>query len=426
MCTKLKRVFAGVFSVCLIFSVCLQGCLVNASAAPSSSPYSVTFMGPGDDNTGNTGGFDLPLTNRVVINKTNHNHVVPGTTIKINIQSAGVIAEPFDHTLYWYCYPACRVSGDIVNHPFDYIGGDGIQHVFLGSNGGAYYDAGTVRNWWRAENGRGWACRATIPKTANCWQIRPLGSASPAWQMGSFGSGEAGTLNFVVDFFDIVDSADPDVLEQLDKILSYLGHMSGDLHNIFVTTNSILAQCKDLNISAVNILQALNNLLTELKKQGVDLKTIKSLLDGWTGSDGVYHPGIYRYIAENLPKLKNIDSNVAAIYYVLAKALKDESANMDSATQGAVDQIQSQHAQNEYWQTNAQTAFDDLHIADTNFGAVTGGISLVGKIFSQIFDTLGSYSIILTFPLILGIALLIIGRIGRSSRYNHNEKDGDG
>lgn len=230
------------------------------------------------------------------------------------------------------------------------------------------------------------------------------------------------TLCYHIPIFNYVNSTDPTVLDTVNEILKHTANIDVDLDKLIQSVNAILAECEKLNLNAANILKGLNSVLTELKAQGVNIRIIKSVLDGWRDNDGVWHDGILQYCRANLPKLASIDKNVDAIYFVLTEALKSESASMDKATSEAVQQIDNQHQQEVYWQQNAQQSYDALDMGNFTFGPVTGGITLVGKVFSDIFDVFGGYKVIFTFPLLLGIALLVIGRIGRSSRYNHNEK----
>lgn len=69
----------------------------------------------------------------------------------------------------------------------------------------------------------------------------------------------------------------------------------------------------------------------------------------------------------------------------------------------------------EAYKNDAFDRFQELSSAFTGFdGDVASGIGLAGTLFSRFFNALGSYKIIYTFPLLLGLALVIIGRLGRS------------
>lgn len=79
----------------------------------------------------------------------------------------------------------------------------------------------------------------------------------------------------------------------------------------------------------------------------------------------------------------------------------------------------------EAYKNDAFDRFQELSSAFTGFdGDVASGIGLAGTLFSRFFNVLGSYKIIYTFPLLLGLALVIIGRLGRSGG-PRSGRDGD-
>lgn len=72
--------------------------------------------------------------------------------------------------------------------------------------------------------------------------------------------------------------------------------------------------------------------------------------------------------------------------------------------------------QEEAYKDDAYDRFQELSSAFSGFdGTVGSGIGLAGTLFSRFFNALGSYKIIYTFPLLLGLAMVLIGRLGRSS-----------
>lgn len=71
-------------------------------------------------------------------------------------------------------------------------------------------------------------------------------------------------------------------------------------------------------------------------------------------------------------------------------------------------------------------AFQKIDITKFSFSeSVLSGLKLVGGIFSNIWNTLDDVSIIYIFPLTLGIALVVIGRIERSGGKGKKKKGGD-
>lgn len=164
-----------------------------------------------------------------------------------------------------------------------------------------------------------------------------------------------------------------------------------------------------------NIAQGIINIYNQLKDMGLQLDDIKSVLNIISGLN-----------QSQLEQLQKISSSVDAIYYFLTEALKSESDKVNETTQGAIQDIDNSHQAEDYWQSSMQGNYDSLDLEGFTFGGLTGPLTLVGTIFSDMWTAFGSYSIIFTFPLILGIALLVIGRIGKSGGGGSSRKGGKG
>ena len=128
--------------------------------------------------------------------------------------------------------------------------------------------------------------------------------------------------------------------------------------------------------------------------------------------------------------LDSIDTNVTSIYDLLHTALVDESAALDNKSQQVADQIMQQDNAEQYWNDKNQDNFNALGLDTFKFDdGILSGLSTVGNIFSSVWNALGDATIIFTFPLILGIALVAIGRVARSGgkggKGNSDNKGGD-
>lgn len=170
-----------------------------------------------------------------------------------------------------------------------------------------------------------------------------------------------------------------------------------------------------LSTNIPNIAQGIINIYNQLKDMGLQLDDIKSVLDIISGLN-----------QSQLEQLEKISSSVDAIYYFLTEALKSESDAVNETTQGAIQDIDSSQQAEDYWQSSMQGNYDSLDLEGFSFGGLAGPLTLVGTIFSDMWTAFGSYSIIFTFPLILGIALLVIGRIGKSGGGGSSRKGGKG
>lgn len=233
--------------------------------------------------------------------------------------------------------------------------------------------------------------RIKIPAYANTFRFNTNGylvwilESGYSYQITSFGA-------------YIIDSGDDAVLDVVEQILTKVSDIETDTTNIVDAVNQIL------------------NMLYALKS---DTDTIVSMLST-----------LLTLTESELAQLEKISSSVDAIYYFLTEALKDEAADMSQAAQDAAGHIDNSHAAEEYWQTSMQGNYDSLDLENFTFGGVTSGIELVGRIFQDMFNAFGSYKILFTFPLTLGISLLVVGRLskfggGNSSR-NKEHKGGEG
>lgn len=124
--------------------------------------------------------------------------------------------------------------------------------------------------------------------------------------------------------------------------------------------------------------------------------------------------------------LTNVDKTTTDIYDLLHETLTDESTELSNASQSAAETIMQQENSEQYWTDKNTDAFQKIDITNFSFSAsVLSGLKLVGGIFSNIWNTLDDVSIIYIFPLILGIGLVVIGRIERSGGKGKKKKGGD-
>lgn len=126
---------------------------------------------------------------------------------------------------------------------------------------------------------------------------------------------------------------------------------------------------------------------------------------------------IIQYVNSMDHLLNDIGQNVFGIYDLLKNALADESTELSDAASQLGDQLLQKADSEQYWNDKSDEAFEDLGLSDFSFPDDTkGAFSLVGQIFQQMWQLVGSSGVIFiwTFPLMLGIALTVLGRIARS------------
>lgn len=199
----------------------------------------------------------------------------------------------------------------------------------------------------------------------------------------------SGSVYYVVDMFQFVDTADSGILAVLDKIL---------------------AEAEEANLNLSNILSACNEIIVQLDSMGADVEIIREMM-----------ATLAALSQTQINILGNIDTNVSAIYYFLTQELKSESEELSGEAAQIGSGIDNNHAAEQYYQTSMQGSYDSLDLENFSFGGIAGALELVGTVFSDIWAAFGSYTIIFTFPLVLGICLLAIGRISRYDTQKRRE-----
>ena len=123
--------------------------------------------------------------------------------------------------------------------------------------------------------------------------------------------------------------------------------------------------------------------------------------------------------------LNSIDSNVTSIYDLLHTALAQESSALDNKSQQVADQIMQQDNSEQYWNDKNQENFNALDLNNFSFSSgVVSALGTVGNLFSSIWNSLGDTVLIFTFPLMLGITLVAIGRVSRHGGKGKDDKGG--
>ena len=182
----------------------------------------------------------------------------------------------------------------------------------------------------------------------------------------------------------VVDSADQavvdvvkDILTQVMQINSKEGEAVDSLHSAVNALNSILRECKDINADTDNIISIL---------RAVDTKLI------------------------------SLNGRVDDIYTLLKDSLKTESAAIDHKAAQVGEQLMQRVDSEKYWEDKNTENFNALDMGNWSFGdGVVGALPTVSNLFKGLWDSCGEVVLIFTFPLMLGLALVIIGRISRHS-----------
>lgn len=125
-------------------------------------------------------------------------------------------------------------------------------------------------------------------------------------------------------------------------------------------------------------------------------------------------------------KVTFINNKVNNIYDLLKTALADETAVLDNKSKQVADQIMQQDNAEQYWNDKNQENFNALDLNNFSFSSgVVSALGTVGNLFSSIWNSLGDTVLIYTFPLMLGITLVAIGRVSRHGGKGKDDKGGD-
>lgn len=180
------------------------------------------------------------------------------------------------------------------------------------------------------------------------------------------------------------DTGEAAIDEAITDILTHVAKIDGNVQSIYSALQSLLSIAKQIKIDTgdiVKLLQSINSSTTLLQ------------------------------------------SDVAGIYDLLKNALADESASLDNKSQSTAEKIMQQSNGEQFWIDKNTDNFNALDFDNFSFSnGVVGALSSVGSLFSSVWNALGDAVVIFTFPLMLGIALVLVGRISRHSQKSNGDK----
>ena len=186
----------------------------------------------------------------------------------------------------------------------------------------------------------------------------------------------------------VVHSVDDTVVEQVNAILEEVKRVNGNLTSSLSVLNQILAECQKIHADSLNIISIL---------------------------------GLCR------EQLVYLNGKVDSIYTLLKDSLASESAVVDTKSEQLAGQIMQRVDSEQYWADKNTETFNALDMDNFTFGdGVVGALPTVGNLFKSLWDSFGDVTLIFTFPLMLGIALVIVGRISRTSGKGSKKGGDDG
>lgn len=160
-----------------------------------------------------------------------------------------------------------------------------------------------------------------------------------------------------------------------------------------------------LNTDDDKILSYLDQILMHCANMDTDLDTVIELLRAVT-----------QYLNDLALTTDDIAQNVHGIYDLLKNSLASESAVVSQNAHQVGDSIMMQTDGENYWKDKNTENFNSLDIGNFSFdNGLMNALKAVGIWFSNLWESLGPVTIIFIFPLTLGIALVVVGRVARSA-----------
>lgn len=238
-------------------------------------------------------------------------------------------------------------------------------------------------------------------------------ASSASWKNTAGGSSYSQYL--VVPSFRVVTteySAELDAMEEMADAIAQQNEMMQAMYGeIIALCNAIYTKCGDLE-TAINttnsycsaMLEALGDIATTTNNIYTLLGTQFALLISTIQTES---SNIQDTIMEAEAKLEA---------YLDSAVNNSGIADSGTASEDASTAIGDLNSGSEGYESNASASFENISASFTGFsGGTLGGVALATDLFSQVFNALGEYKVVYTFPLLLGVCLVLIGRISRHS-----------
>lgn len=354
----LKRCCAVLATLLVIFSVSLVPAYGDTPAAAVNSPLFLYVNFPTADPLLVSAAYPVPWNKYEIGYAWNLSESAVDTRLGVISSQFKALSSSGSQPTIYYAY--CAAVGSGVSAPA-YI--SGVSKTISGTayniNGGVI---GSITQTLVAQMSGGGdhqkvaVCRTTLPHNTIQFEF-PVLADSPGFRLYQ------GTNSLGFAFAYVVNTDNADVLSYLDQILQYLANMDADFDIVI----QLLQSCVDY------------------------LNTLVHTTD-------------------------DIAQNVNGIYDLLKNALADESAAVSQESQHVGDQIMMQTDGEKYWKDKNTENFNALDIGNFSFDSgLMSALGAVGKWFNNLWDALGPVTIIFTFPLVLGISLVVVGRVSRAA-----------
>lgn len=365
----LKRSCAVLATLLVIFSASLVPAYGDTPAAAVNSPLFLYVAFPTADPLLFSSAYPVPWNKYEIGYAWNLNESYADTRFGVTSSQFKALSSSGAKPTIYYAY--CAAAGSGVSAPA-YISGvsNSISGNAYNINGGVI---GSITQTFVAQMAGGGdhqkvaVCRTTLPHNTIQFEF-PVFADSPGFRLYQ------GTNSLGFAFAYVVNTDNADVLSYLDQIVQHLANMDVDLDIVI----QLLHSCVD-------------------------------------------------YLNKISANTDNIAKDIAGIYDLLKNALAVESAAVSKDSEEVADQIMMQIDGETYWKDKNTENFNALDIGNFSFdNGLMSALGAVGKWFTNLWDALGPVTIIFTFPLVLGISLVVVGRVSRAAGKGSKSGKGGG
>lgn len=371
MCISLKRCFAMLATVFLLFSVSLVPCY--AEATDTGSPLYLYINYPTCPSPLlNSVAYPVPWNKFEIGHNFSNFDPSPSsysdTALGVESSVFKALTTSGSQPTIYYAYSAVSAN-DVTAPGYASSVASSVSGTAYNINGGSLGSITQTRVSQIGPDAKQKICvvRTTLPHNTTRF-VFPVTTGSPAFRLYK------GTNTIGFAFAYVVNTDDSAILSKIDEIITILNNMDTDLDTVVELLGSV-----------VNYLNTL------------------------------------------VHTTDDIAQNVNGIYDLLKNALAAESAELSQNAQHVGDTVMQQADGEQYWNDKNTDNFKALDLSNYSFeSALITALAAVGKWFTNIWDSLGPTTIIFTFPLVLGVSLVVVGRVARSSgKGSKTDKGGD-
>lgn len=203
---------------------------------------------------------------------------------------------------------------------------------------------------------------------------------------------------------------------------------SADLSALEGIADSITANNQIMNAMYGDIMSLLNSMYKRMgDMEAVETQAV-SLLTSISSALGTLNTttsNIYSVLSTYLHYLENIANTATSIDTELKQfhtdfidrldqiiaAINSESPDISDPTNGAQGAIDNFEQLEQGYISSMTDSFNSIDFGTTFDGGFVDGLTLYTNLFMEFWDALGVYAILYTIPLVLGLMLLIVGRV---------------